>query len=85
MGVHLIRGHLMGIHLIGVYLVSGCPVGVYLRGVQLSGGAALGAKLLPGRNCSRTIMYVNCIQSFNFDFKSINRSKYALIVLMFLI
>jgi hypothetical protein len=37
MGVHLIRGHLMGIHLIGVYLVSGCPVGVYLRGVQLSG------------------------------------------------
>jgi len=54
MGVHLIRGHLMGIHLIGIYLVSGCPVGVYLRGVQLSGGTALGAKLLPGRNCSRT-------------------------------
>jgi hypothetical protein len=54
MGVHLIGGYLMGIHLMGVCLVGGYSVGVHLRGMQLLGRAALGVKLLPGRNCSRT-------------------------------
>jgi hypothetical protein len=61
MGVHLIRGHLMGIHLIGVYLVSGCPVGVYLRGVQLSGGAALGGCSSRGEITARPKLQPNLL------------------------